>query len=56
MEEAIARGVPVIWMALGVEHADASARARTAGLTVYENLCIMAQHRRLGLGPVLGAR
>ncbi|HLM91048.1 MAG TPA: CoA-binding protein [Thermoplasmata archaeon] len=56
VDEAIARRVPVVWMALGVEHAGASAKARAAGLTVYENLCIMAQHRRLGLGPVPGAR
>jgi uncharacterized protein len=55
VDEAIARPVPVVWMALGVEHPDAAARGRAAGLTVYENLCIMAQHRRLGLGPVSGA-
>jgi len=56
VDEAIARRAPVVWMALGVEHPAAAAKARAAGLTVYENLCIMAQHRRLGLGPVPGAR
>src|SRR5271154_5482979 len=52
VDEAIARHVPVVWMALGVETAPAAAQARKAGLTVYENLCIMAQHRRLRLGPL----
>jgi len=47
VEEAIARGVKVVWMQLGVEHAEAAAKARAAGLTVFENLCIMVQHRRL---------
>jgi len=46
-EEAIARGAKVLWMQLGVENAEAAAKARGAGLTVFENLCIMVQHRRL---------
>lgn len=52
VDEAIARGVKLIWMQLGVEHAEAAARARAAGITVFENLCTMAQHRRLGLSAV----
>ena len=52
VEEAIARGVKVVWMQLGVEHAGAAAKARDAGATVYENLCIMVQHRRLHIAPV----
>jgi len=47
VDEAIARGDKVVWMQLGVEHADAAAKARAAGLIVFENLCIMVQHRRL---------
>jgi uncharacterized protein len=47
VDEAIARSIPTIWMQLGVEHAEAAAKARAAGLTVYEDLCIMVQHRRL---------
>jgi uncharacterized protein len=50
VDEAIARHDKVVWMQLGVEHAEAAAKARAAGLTVFENLCIMVQHRRL-LGP-----
>lgn len=51
VDEAIARNVPTVWMQLGVESPSAAAKARAAGLTVLENLCIMVQHRRLGLGP-----
>lgn len=47
VEDAIARKVPTIWMQTGIENHDAAARARATGATVYENLCIMAQHRRL---------
>ena len=49
--EAIERGVPTVWMQLGVEHAGAAATARAAGLTVVENSCIMQQHKRLGILP-----
>ncbi|HYA70450.1 MAG TPA: CoA-binding protein [Thermoplasmata archaeon] len=56
VDEAIARGDKVVWMQLGVEHAPAAAKARAAGLTVFENLCIMVQHRRLkGSLPPQGA-
>lgn len=47
VEEAIARKVPTVWMQSGIEHHDAAAKARAAGATVYENLCIMSEHRRL---------
>jgi len=47
VDEAIARGDKVVWMQLGVENAAAAAKARAAGLTVFEDLCIMVQHRRL---------
>jgi uncharacterized protein len=49
VDEAIARGVPVVWMQLGVENPAAAARAREHGLVVLENSCIMQQHRRLGV-------
>jgi len=50
VEEAISRHDKVVWMQLGVRNAEAAAKARSAGLTVFEDLCIMVQHRRL-LGP-----
>ena len=51
VDEAVARGDKVVWMQLGVEHPEAAAKARAAGITVLENLCIMVQHRRLRLPP-----
>jgi uncharacterized protein len=54
VDAAIARGVPTVWMQLGVAHAGAAARGRAAGETVVEDLCIMTQHRRLHIGPVGG--
>jgi uncharacterized protein len=53
VDEAIARRVPTVWMQLGVENAEAASRGRRAGLAVFENLCIMVQHRRLGI-PAVG--
>jgi hypothetical protein len=47
VDEAIARGAKVLWMQLGVENPEAARKAREAGMTVFENLCIMVQHRRL---------
>ncbi len=52
-EEAIARKAPTLWMQLGVENAASAQAARAAGLTVLENLCIMREHRRLGI-PRIG--
>jgi uncharacterized protein len=52
VDEAIARGVPAVWMQLGVENAEAAARARQQGIVVVENTCSMATHRRLGIPPV----
>ncbi|HTW39729.1 MAG TPA: CoA-binding protein [Thermoplasmata archaeon] len=51
--EAVRRGIPVVWMQLGVENAEAGSIVREAGGTDIENLCIMSQHRRLGL-PAVG--
>ena len=52
VEQAIARPVDAIWMQLGVEHAEAAARAEARGIPVVQNLCIMQQHRRLRIPPV----
>jgi uncharacterized protein len=52
VDEAIARGVGAIWMQLGVEDEAAAGKARAAGIPVWENLCIMVQHRRLKIPPV----
>ena len=52
VDEATRRGVKTVWMQLGVEHAEAAARAEARGARVVQNQCIMVQHRRLGLPPV----
>ncbi|HXQ94362.1 MAG TPA: CoA-binding protein [Thermoplasmata archaeon] len=49
--EAIDRRVPTVWMQLGVTNPEAAAKARSAGLVCYEDLCIMVQHRRLKVPP-----
>ncbi|MGD0249842.1 MAG: CoA-binding protein [Thermoplasmata archaeon] len=55
VDEALARHVPVVWLQLGVENAEAATKARAAGATFYENLCIMVQHRRLRIPPAAPA-
>jgi uncharacterized protein len=54
--EAIRRGVKVVWMQLGIDNAEAASHVREAGGMAFENLCIMTQHRRLGLPAVGPAR
>ena len=40
-------GLKVIWMQIGVEHAEAAARAEAAGLTVIQNRCPKIEYQRL---------
>ena len=51
-EDAIAIGARVLWMQLGVQNAEARARAEAAGLEVVENRCVKIEHGRFfgGLG------
>lgn len=51
-DQAIAIGARVLWMQLGVRHAEARARAEAAGLQVIEDRCMKIEHARLfgGLG------
>jgi len=51
-DQAIAIGAKVLWMQLGVRHAEARARAEAAGLQVVEDRCMKIEHARLfgGLG------
>jgi uncharacterized protein len=51
VEEAVDRRVPLVWLQLGVESADAAARAKSAGIGYVEDRCIMVEHRRLGIPP-----
>jgi len=52
VDEAIERRIPAVWMQLGVQNAEATTKARAHGITVVENACSMATHRRLDLPPV----
>lgn len=56
VDEAIRRGVKVVWMQLGVDNAEAASALRESGGMAFENICIMTQHRRLGLPAVGPAR
>ena len=49
VDEAIAAGVKVIWMQLGVRDDDAAARAEAHGLKVVMNRCPAIEIPRLGL-------
>jgi predicted CoA-binding protein len=45
VDSAIAVGAKVIWMQQGIEHQNAAAKARAAGLLVIEDACILIEHR-----------
>jgi predicted CoA-binding protein len=47
VEEAIAVGVPALWMQLGVYNEHARATAQAAGITVVMGRCISVEHARL---------
>jgi len=48
VDQAISIGAKVIWMQEGVEHEDAAAKARAAGLDVVMDRCILKDHRNSG--------
>jgi len=45
VEHCIRIGVKTIWMQLGVVHNESASKARTAGIEVVMNRCIMVEHR-----------
>jgi predicted CoA-binding protein len=45
VDSAIAVGAKVIWMQQGIENPSAAAKARSAGLIVIEDACILIEHR-----------
>ena len=47
VDEAISKGVQVIWMQLGVVDQQAARRAEEAGITVVMDRCIKVEHGRL---------
>lgn len=46
------RGVPVLWLQLGVTSEAAAATMRAAGGIAIEDRCLMVEHRRLGVPPL----
>ena len=46
MDDAIAIGAKAVWLQLGIEHAEAAAKAESAGLQVVQNKCLLIEHRR----------
>lgn len=47
VDQAIVKGVRVIWMQLGVVHSESARKAREAGIHVVMNRCIMTQHKKI---------
>lgn len=47
VDEAITKGVQVVWMQLGIANEEAAARARDAGITVVMDRCAKIEHARL---------
>ena len=46
VDGAIGAGAKVAWMQLGIEHPQAAAKARAAGLIVVADACILIEHKR----------
>lgn len=46
VDSAIAIGAKAVWMQLDITHAEASAKARAAGLLVVEDRCLLIEYRR----------
>jgi uncharacterized protein len=52
VDEAVRRGVGAIWMQLGVKNEAAASIAQAHHVPVYQDTCIMVQHKRLRIAPI----
>lgn len=50
VDSAIAIGAKAVWMQLDITHEEAAAKARSAGLLVVEDRCLLIEHRRHAAG------
>jgi predicted CoA-binding protein len=48
VDEALALGLPALWLQLGVRHDEAAGKARAAGLQVVQDHCLLVEHQSLG--------
>jgi uncharacterized protein len=44
VDEAMALGIPAVWLQLGIAHPQAATKAREAGVALVQNLCIKVEH------------
>ena len=49
--EAVDAGAKILWLQAGIQSDEAARIATEGGLTIIQNLCMGATHKRLGLGP-----
>jgi predicted CoA-binding protein len=49
--EAVKAGAKILWLQAGIASDEAERIGHEGGLTVIQNLCMGATHKRLGLGP-----
>ena len=47
VDEAIALGLPALWLQLGIRHDSAVAKAQAAGLVTVQDKCLKVEHARL---------
>jgi uncharacterized protein len=48
VDEALALGIPAIWLQLGIAHPQAAAKARAASVALVQNLCVKVEHAQRG--------